>query len=119
MKKMKSLNLGASLEVVVTLALALAALVLLILCQGCARFNTTQTDLSYEPNGTKREITTRATAYTFVAGKSALSNWKASQTDKTQGASVGGLTQESDATETLKAVAEILKAAKPTPAPTP
>lgn len=118
MKPTKSVNLGAALEVIAAMLLAFAALVLLILCQGCARFNTTQTDLSYEPNGTKREITTRATAYTFVAGKSALSNWKASQTDKSQGASVGGLTQESDATETLKAVAEILKAAKPAP-PTP
>jgi hypothetical protein len=97
--------------------LAFALLLLLVLSSaGCSRFKTTQTDLSYDPaTGQRREIKTTATAGTFIAGKSALANWKASQTDKTQGASVGSLSQESDATESLKALAEILKAARPTP----
>ncbi|MEI7733723.1 MAG: hypothetical protein WCO56_29430 [Verrucomicrobiota bacterium] len=63
----------------------------LTLAAGCARFSTTQTDTSYENGRPAREITTHATASTIFAGKSVLANWKASQTDKTQGASVGNL----------------------------
>jgi hypothetical protein len=116
MKKIKNLNLGATLEVVVTLTLAVAALIMLLLCAGCAGFSTDQKDLTYDEKGNlTREITTRATARTFVAAKSALANWKASQTDKTQGASVGSLSQESNSAETVKAITELLKAAKPAP----
>lgn len=93
---------------------ATLGLFFLLLFSGCASFTTDQRDISYDPKtGEKREIITRATARTFAASKSALQNWKASQTDKSQGASVGQLNQESQATETLKAVAEILKAARP------
>ena len=77
-----------------------------VLATGCARFNTTQTDLSYEQGEPSREITTRATASTFFAGKSALASWKASQTDKTQGASVGSLVQESNAGTNLNSLVE-------------
>ena len=73
---------------------------------GCARFNTTQKDLSYEQGKPSREITTRATAYTFFAGKSSLATWKASQTDKTQGASVGNLSQEANAGTNLNSLVE-------------
>lgn len=82
---------------------------------GCARFNTTQTDLSHEEGQPVRQITTKATAYTLFTSRSALANFKASQTDKTQGASVGSLTQESSGTnavQALEAVANILKALK-------
>jgi hypothetical protein len=83
----------------VTLAAAMAF-------SGCARFQTTQQDLSYDKAGTQRTITTKATATTFFAGKTALAKWKASQTDKTQGASVGTLEQQADASTNLTGVVE-------------
>lgn len=89
--------------------------VLALALGGCARFNTTQTDLSYEDGKPQRQITTRATASTLFTSRSALANFKASQTDKTQGASVGSLTQESSGTnavKTLEAVAKIMELAK-------
>lgn len=73
----------------------------LLLLTGCARFSTTQTDLSYEEGKPLRTITTKATGYTFFSGKSSLATWKASQTDKTQGASVGGLTLEGGQTNQI------------------
>lgn len=69
---------------------------------GCARFTTIQTDVSPE-----RTITTRATAWTFGTSKSALTSFKASQTDKTQGASVGSLNQESSGTNFVNVLKEL------------
>ena len=76
---------------------------------GCAQFSTTQTDLSYENGKPQRKITTRATTSTLFESKSALTNFKASQTDKTQGASVGSLTQESSGTNAVAALQSIAK----------
>lgn len=87
----------------------------LVLLTGCAQFTTTQTDLSYEKGQPQRQITTRATARTFFESKSALANFKATQTDKTQSANVGSLNQESGGTNTvgaLNAVVELLKTLK-------
>ncbi len=86
--------------ITITTAAALA------LATGCARFATTQTDTSYVNGDTSREVTTHAAAYTFFAGRSALASWKASQTDKTQGASVGNLSVESNAGTNLNAIVE-------------
>jgi hypothetical protein len=77
-----------------------------VLAAGCARFSTTQKDLSYDGGEATREISTRATASTFFAGKSALASWKASQTDKAQGASVGNLALESNATTNVNSLVE-------------
>lgn len=92
------------------------------LLTGCATFKTKQTDeTTINPDGTEvRKITTEAAAGTFAAGKSALATWKANQTDKSQGASVGGLSQESDASNLAKAISEgataaAIKSIKPTP----
>lgn len=89
---------------------------------GCAGFKTKQTDTTItHPDGTEeRKITTEAKGGTFAASKSALANWKATQTDKSQGASVGSLTQESDASSLTKAIGEgvanaLIKAVKPIP----
>ena len=82
----------------------LTILLLALLLTGCARFKTTQTDVSYEEGKPSRAITTEASAITFAASKSALAQWKATQSDKTQGASVGSLEQESDASKLLDAV---------------
>ena len=83
---------------------------------GCASFSTTQTDVSYDPETNQtRKITTRAKARTLFEAKSALSNFKASQTDKTQGASVGSLNQEASSTNVAanaSALAELIRALK-------
>jgi len=84
------------------------AVLLMLACQGCAQFKTTQTDTSITTNltdqtVTSRTITTRASATTFAAGEQALSNWKAAQTDKSQAASVGAVQQQSDATALIEA----------------
>jgi hypothetical protein len=84
----------------------LTALSLALLLCGCARFSTKQTDITYEEGQPAREITTTATATTFAASKTALAKWKASQSDSTQGASVGALDQESDASKLLDAVVQ-------------
>ena len=81
---------------------------------GCSTFNTTQTDKSYElqpgktgTNITFREITTKATARTFWDARSALANFKATQTDKTQSATVGALNNESSGTNAVTVLKEI------------
>lgn len=93
------------------------AAILLLSVAGCARFSTTQTDISTtNPYGEpSRTITTRASSYTLFSANSKLATWKASQTDKSQGASVGGLEQTSTGTNVvaaLQAIAEILKSVK-------
>jgi len=93
-----------------TLKCSLSLATVLLLSSACAGFRTVQTDYSYEPTTGKviRKITTRAKSTTFFDSKSNLAKWKASQTDKTQGAEVGGLLQESTATNlvTISANAE-------------
>jgi hypothetical protein len=80
----------------------------LVFLTGCAQFSTHQTDVTTTaPDGTEtRTITTRASGRTVAASKQALATWKATQTDKSQGASVGGLNQESDAGGLTKALGE-------------
>lgn len=76
---------------------------------GCANFTTKQIDRSFNENGKViREIITQASASTFIESKSALANFKASQTDKTQGASVGSLSQDSNATNSVNDAAVFL-----------
>jgi len=78
---------------------------LLILCQGCARFSTTQTDTSYDEQAKPaRTITTKVSATTFFTAKSDLAKFKALQTDKTQSAAVGALGQESTDPKLIEAV---------------
>ena len=94
----------------------LIAVILAGTLTGCARFTTTQTDVSYAEGKIVRSITTRATAHTLFEAKSSLANFKASQTDKTQAATVGSLVQESGVTNSAAIVGEflggIIKAAK-------
>ena len=87
---------------------------LVVLC-GCARFSTKQTDISStNPYGEPtRTITTKASSYTLFSGNSDLAKFKATQTDKSQSASVGSLTQEAGGTNAvamLRAIADILAA---------
>src|SRR5262245_24986774 len=71
-----------------------------LLLTGCARFQTTQQDISdqNEYGQPRRTITTTATATTFWDSSSSLSKFKATQTDKSQSASVGALQQDSTST---------------------
>lgn len=71
---------------------------------GCARFSTTQTDISYEQGKPSRQITTRVAASTFWEARSSLASFAASQTDKTQSAKVGGLNSEANSTNALRAL---------------
>lgn len=84
---------------------------------GCARFSTKQVDLRQnEQTGETTKVTTKASAFTLLDGKSKLANFKASQTDKSQGASVGSLEQEATATnalQALRAIEAIAKSIKP------
>jgi hypothetical protein len=93
----------------------LCAAVLAGFTTGCATFTTDQKDISYEAitNGTRvasvpiREIRTRSTARAFWDAKSALASFKASQTDKTQGMTLGGLAMESSGTNAVQVLKEI------------
>jgi hypothetical protein len=101
----------------------LCAIVAAFALAGCARFTTTQTETRGDKNGETTEITTRVTATTFFDSRSALANFKASQTEKTQGASVGSLTQDAASTNlntivesvTRGAVEGAFRAVKPVP----
>lgn len=84
--------------------IATASCILALLSQGCAVNSTHQVDR--RPDGT--EITTRAKAYSFAAGKSAMRDFKASQTAKTQGLSVGSLDSESDANPLAQTIGQLV-----------
>lgn len=91
--------------------LTITMLAALSLC-GCAQFRTTQTDTRYnEKTGEKTTITTKASATTFFDSKSQLSSFKAAQTEKSQGASVGSLTQESSGSNAVSLAESIARGA--------
>lgn len=84
----------------------------LILIAGCARFSTTQIDeRTNEKTGEKTKITTRAASSTFFDSRSSLAKWKAAQTEKSQGAEVGGLSQESSGTNAVNLIEAVAKGA--------
>jgi len=81
---------------------------------GCANFKTKQSDTSItDTNGiTTRTIITEAKATTFIASSSSLASFKATQTDKSQGASVGSLNQNAEvSTNMLEAAGTIVGSA--------
>lgn len=85
----------------------ITAFIVASLC-GCARFVTTQTDTR---NGTNTAITTRVKATTFFDSKSALTAFKASQTEKSQSATVGSLNQETSGSNAVNMVDTVVRAA--------
>lgn len=95
----------------ITVAALLAAVALL--GPGCATFTTQQTDISYDPETGKpiRTVSTRATARTFFEAKSSLASFKATQTDKTQSATVGSLSQEATGSNAVNVVQAVTEAA--------
>lgn len=95
---------------------------LLMICAlalvGCARFKTTQIDERKAPNGESTKISTIVSASTLWTAKSKLADFKANQTEKSQGASVGSLAQESSGTNTvefIRAFESLVKTLRPTP----
>lgn len=70
-----------------------------LMLAGCAHFSTKQTDISYDKGSVlpSRSLTTKAASFTFFSSKSDLAKFKALQSDKTQSAAVGSLSQSSDA----------------------
>lgn len=93
---------------------SIVLLLALALC-GCASFKTKQVDdsVSYEitktsTNITTRKITSETKASTKIESKSALANFKSSQTDKTQTATVGSLNQEASGTTNAVLILEKL-----------
>jgi len=83
----------------------------LVLLAGCARFSTKQTDERLEADGATTTITTVASSWTLWSSKSALANFKASQTEKTQGATVGTLNQEATDANTARIIEAVTAAA--------
>ena len=71
---------------------------------GCARFKTTQIDERKAPDGQITKISTTVAASTLFTSRSQLANFKASQTERQQGASVGSLSQESSGTNAVRAL---------------
>jgi len=89
--------------------IAVLTLAVVFIATGCARFKTTQTDKRTDADGSVTEITTVVRATTFFDSKSGLADFKATQSEKQQGATVGSLNQESsgsNAVQILKIVVE-------------
>ncbi len=99
--------------------LTITAALVALATAGCAHFSTTQTDRFYDSDTGKLagEKVTRAASFTFFDSKSALTAFKASQTDKTQGASVGSLAQEAYGTNAVQAIRLIIEGARPAAIP--
>lgn len=88
-------------------------LIPLLVVTGCAHFTTTQEDKSYDKGQPVRQITTHASATTFFDAQSQLAKFKATQSDKTQSASVGSLNEGSSGTNvvnTIQALAALVGA---------
>lgn len=77
-----------------------------LLLSGCATYTTTQTDISPE-----RSITTKVSVRTFWDSDSQLANSKATQTDKSQSATLGTLNQTSTSTNITEQLEILLKLA--------
>ena len=86
-----------------TSTIALAAALTLT---SCARFSTHQVENRFENGKVAGSISTKVSSYTLFSSKSQLANFKASQTEKTQGASVGNLAQQG-ATNTVGLINEL------------
>lgn len=79
-------------------------LFLTILCTGCASFKTKQIDERQLTDGSYTKVSTYAASRTLFTSKSDLANFKASQTEGQQSASVGTLGQSSSGTNAVEAL---------------
>lgn len=82
----------------------------LFLLSGCARFTTQQVERRYNSEGKiTTEITTTVGASTLFDADSKLTNFKATQTEKSQGASVGTLDSSSSGTNAVEVLDRLYK----------
>ena len=92
----------------------LIGLVVLLIINGCSTFNTSQIQkdkLDATGKSTERTTSTEVTVRTLFSAKSTLATSTATQTDKSQGAKLGGLSQEGGVTpELINAIAAGLAA---------
>lgn len=82
-------------------------ILLLVLACGCSHFQTSQTDTTTDKNGVVASRITKASATTLFDAKSDLAKFRASQSDKTQSASVGSLSQESSGTNVVNGISAL------------
>lgn len=82
------------------------ALLVALALSGCATYTTKQSDISPE-----RSIITEVSVRTFWDSNSKLADSKAVQTDKSQSASLGGLTQSATSTNVTAQLEILLKLA--------
>ena len=82
----------------------ITSLIAALLLAGCASFKTKQTDERQLPDGSYTKITTYAASRTLFTSKSDLANFKASQTEGVQSATVGSLGQSSSGTNVVNAL---------------
>jgi hypothetical protein len=82
--------------------LLLAAIAVLT---GCAQLTSTQTETIAEDGASTR--TTRLQVTTFFDARSDLQKLRSSTTDKTQGLTVGGLSEGSSGTNTVEALKQL------------
>ena len=86
---------------------------LIVLClgmAGCSTFSTTQVDERIDAKtGEKTTVTTKAASTTFFDSHSALSQFRAIQTEKSQQATVGSLNQDTSGTNVTKLIEIIVR----------
>jgi len=85
----------------------LAPILLIILIQGCARFSSFQEQTA--PDGTMKKQ--KQTVTTFWDSQSTVAKLRASTTDKTQGLTVGQISEESSSTNVVDLVERVVGAA--------
>ena len=81
-----------------------ALLPFLLILTGCASFKTKQIDERQLTDGSYTKVSTYAASRTLFTSKSDLANFKASQTEGQQSASVGTLGQSSSGTNAVEAL---------------
>jgi len=79
---------------------------LLLSVAGCSTFRCEQTERT--PDG--REVTTTIRARTFFDARSDLAKLRTTQTDKTQGVSLGNLGQETSGTNAVELLDRVVRA---------
>lgn len=77
---------------------------ILLILTGCASFKTKQVDERKLPDGSYTKVSTYASSRTLFTSKSDLANFKASQTEGQQSATVGTLGQSSSGTNAVRAL---------------
>jgi hypothetical protein len=82
----------------------------LLLCAGCARFNSTVTE-RVGPDGKTVERVTVVKAGTLLDSKSELTKLNSGQTDKSQKVSIGSLNQESSGSNAISFAESVVGAA--------